>query len=231
MNGDVTGDEEGEFTYTGNGESVIDYVLGNEETRVRTVRLVVEEKVESDHQPVVVWIEGGKGEDGKRWRRKKGGKGKKGWWIEDRRKEFGEGFVGQEGRGKEVEEVWGELKREVLQVLEKMEKNYNRKEGRDAWDEEWKKKKNIAEEELKKWKREGGSGESFRKARGELGKMSREKKSREKEWWEKEIEGIRTEGEVWKIVNRGRKRRKGVNTEIEIEAWDEYFRERREEGG
>ncbi|XP_054015956.1 golgin subfamily A member 6-like protein 24 [Hylaeus anthracinus] len=186
MNGDVTGDEEGEFTYTGNGESVTDYVLGNEETRVRTVRLVVEEKVESDHQPVVVWIEGGKGEDGKRWRRREEGRGKKGWWTEDRRKEFGEGFVGKEGREKEVEEVWGELRREVLQVLEKMEKKYNRKEGRDAWDEGWKKKKNIAEEELKKWKRERGSGESFRKAGGELGKMSREKKSREEERWEKE---------------------------------------------
>ena len=63
MNGDIKGDEEGEFTYTGNGESVIDYVIGNGEAREKVDRLVVEGKVDSDHQPVVVWIEGGKREE------------------------------------------------------------------------------------------------------------------------------------------------------------------------
>lgn len=30
---------------------------------------------------------------------------------------------------------------------------------------------------------------------------------------------------MWKIVNRERKKRKRINEEIEIEEWDEYFRE------
>lgn len=47
------GNERGEWTYTGgSGESVIDYVIGNEETRERVERFVVKNKVDSDHQPV-----------------------------------------------------------------------------------------------------------------------------------------------------------------------------------
>lgn len=49
MNGGMKEDEEGEFTYTGKGETVIDYAIGNEETRKKVERLVVEEKMDSDH--------------------------------------------------------------------------------------------------------------------------------------------------------------------------------------
>lgn len=39
LNGNVEGDEEGEWTYTGGrGNSMIDYVLGNEETRIKVER-------------------------------------------------------------------------------------------------------------------------------------------------------------------------------------------------
>lgn len=52
----MEGDEEGEWTYTGGREGtvVIDYVLGNEETREGVRRMKVEERIDSDHQPVTV---------------------------------------------------------------------------------------------------------------------------------------------------------------------------------
>lgn len=48
MNGNIKGDKEGELTYTGErGESVIDYVIGDERIREEVRRVVVEEKVDS----------------------------------------------------------------------------------------------------------------------------------------------------------------------------------------
>jgi len=53
LNGSVVGDEEGEWTYTkGRGGTVIDYVMGNEETRERVKRMRIEDRVDSDHQPI-----------------------------------------------------------------------------------------------------------------------------------------------------------------------------------
>lgn len=38
-------------------------------------------------------------------------------------------------------------------------------------------------------------------------------------------EETRTEGQVWRVVNRERKKWKGINRDIEMEEWEEYFRE------
>lgn len=54
----MEGDEEGEFTYTeGRGESVIDYVIGEEKVRRRVARMEVGDCIESDHHPLVVLLE------------------------------------------------------------------------------------------------------------------------------------------------------------------------------
>ncbi|EZA48220.1 hypothetical protein X777_14226 [Ooceraea biroi] len=50
VNGNVRGDEEGEVIYVGGrGESVIDYVIGDEMTREGIERMEVEMKVDLDH--------------------------------------------------------------------------------------------------------------------------------------------------------------------------------------
>jgi len=52
LNGCTIEDEEREFTFTGEKENtVIDYVLGNEEMRERVISLKIEERINSDHQP------------------------------------------------------------------------------------------------------------------------------------------------------------------------------------
>ena len=96
MNGNVEGDEEGEWTYTGGrGNSVIDYILGNEDTRERVERMEVAERVESDHHPVVVWLKGGC--------RGGGGKGKKGGG-----KRVGKGEMDGEGERGIRKDIWEE---------------------------------------------------------------------------------------------------------------------------
>lgn len=76
LNGDVEGDEEGKWTYTGGkGRSVINYVLGNEKTRkgVRWIKVGGnEERIDSNHLLLTVWVEGRRdGGRGKQSRRKR----------------------------------------------------------------------------------------------------------------------------------------------------------------
>lgn len=46
-------------------------------------------------------------------------------------------------------------------------------------------------------------------------KLCDKKKKKEREKWQ--VMNVRTEGQVWTIVNRERKRRRGVNKAIEME--------------
>lgn len=38
-----------------------------------------------------------------------------------------------------------------------------------------------------------------------------------------EEENLRTETQIWKWINKGRKRRKKYNEEIKMEEWERYF--------
>lgn len=69
-------DEEGEYTFTGGrGNMVINYVMEDIGVRDRIKRMELVDRVDSDHHPIEVWLEGevrGKrkrGVDRKCWRR------------------------------------------------------------------------------------------------------------------------------------------------------------------
>lgn len=69
FNENIKGDEEGEFTFSGGrGRTVIDYVLGEEKMREKIDRIRICDEVESDHQPIEVYIR--KEEEGKKRRDK-----------------------------------------------------------------------------------------------------------------------------------------------------------------
>lgn len=73
------------------GGSVIDYVIGNEKMREKVEKMVVEDRINSDHQPVSIWIRGG----GRRRGSIKGGRKGKGGrvrWSEGERRKFAEKF-------------------------------------------------------------------------------------------------------------------------------------------
>lgn len=57
LNGGVEEDREELWTYTGGREnSIIDYALGDKDSREEVERLEIGENVQSDHHPVIVWI-------------------------------------------------------------------------------------------------------------------------------------------------------------------------------
>jgi len=58
-NGNLRGDERGEFTYTGGRrDSIIDYVIVNQRAWDRIEKLTVGKRVESDHQPLEIEVRG-----------------------------------------------------------------------------------------------------------------------------------------------------------------------------
>ena len=77
---------------------------------------------------------------------------------------------------------------------------------------------------MRKWRREGGDGREYKEKKREYARLCEEKRKKEVERWVREVEGVRTEGQVWKVVNRGRKRRGRVNEGIAMGEWDGYFR-------
>ncbi|KMQ87302.1 hypothetical protein RF55_13450 [Lasius niger] len=103
MNGGVAGDEKENWTYTGKrGQTVIDYVIGNGEVRKSIGKFEIGERVESDHQPLSVWVKG------EGIRRAKGiGVGKGRWdWSMEGREEFREEMGKMQGSGETVEREW-----------------------------------------------------------------------------------------------------------------------------
>jgi len=227
FNGNIKGDDKEEYTYTGGrGESVIDYIIGDGRVRDRIERMEVEERIESDHHPIVAWIRGKiKGE-----RRREGKRQtiSRGTWDEEGKKEFIE-KIGRledtgEGVGEEIRRTTEKIRRTIEECNDEKRKEKRNKKG--WWDEECRERKRQVRGELRKWKRDGGKGDRYRLLKKEYKGLCEEKKKEEKERMIKEVGEAKTEGnvwDVWELVNRERKKRKRLNETIELEVWKEYF--------
>ncbi|KAL6262984.1 hypothetical protein P5V15_005775 [Pogonomyrmex californicus] len=79
-------------------------------------------------------------------------------------------------------------------------------------------------EEFKRWKKRRGGDEKYKEIKKRYRELCKEKRRREKDRWEREIEGVKSERDVWKVVNKERRKRKRVREGIEIEVWERYFR-------
>lgn len=71
---------------------------------------------------------------------------------------------------------------------------------------------------MRRCRREGGEGFRHREEKRRYKEVC-EEKNNELERWEKEVKEANTEEQIWKIVNRERKRRK-VNEESEMREWN-----------
>src|SRR5436190_6586989 len=224
VNGEVRGDEEGEWIFRGGrGNKVIDYVIGKEECREKVKRLRVGDKIDSDHHPIEVEMEGKRVGEEKRGREQnRVGRGV--WNLEGRRR-FREEIRGMEKKGNGIEEEWERMEEGLKDAMMKTEREVRREEGKGKgwWDGRCREKKEEVRGELRKWRREGGKGEEYRKRRLEYRKLCDEKKKEENDRWERKAAEVKRETEVWEIVNGERKGRKGINKEIELEEWRGSF--------
>ncbi|KMQ82370.1 endonuclease-reverse transcriptase, partial [Lasius niger] len=132
-----------------------------------------------------------------------------------------EGWDGGEDR--EINEELGLRIKQIGEELKEGEKESTEARRRGWWDEECGDKRKEVWKVLRKWRKEGGSGEEYRKLRGEYKLLCKRKKEEENGRWLREAQEARTEGEVWQIVNRERKCWKGINEMIKMEEWKGHF--------
>lgn len=124
LNGNCKRHEEGELTYVRErGNTVIDYVIGNDRTRERIREFRVKDKIDSDHKSITVWIERERErnnfEECRKGRRRKGGD-----WSKEGRGVFKEKFRGLagNGEGERIEEEWEMLKERRRKAIEKVKR-------------------------------------------------------------------------------------------------------------
>ncbi|XP_067207866.1 golgin subfamily A member 6-like protein 22 [Linepithema humile] len=227
LNGCTEGEEEGEFTFTGGkGNTVIDYVIADEDTREKIKSLRIGNRIDSDHQPLEVWVKGER--QGKKGR-KSGSRGEgriwRGVWNEERCKEFKQRMERIKLGKKEIGEEWEGMEREMKEAIREVERDLGKEEGKKGgwWDRDCEEKKKEVRRELRGWKSKGREGKKYKEKRKEYKKLCERKRKEENEKWGKKAREVKRESEVWEIINRERKRRVRINDGIEMEEWKEYF--------
>ncbi|KAL6420967.1 hypothetical protein ACFW04_013629 [Cataglyphis niger] len=163
---------EGEWTYTGgSGNSVIDYVLGDEDIRMLISRVEVGDNVNSDQHPIIVWIEGGEEK-----KLEKKGRSKRWIWTQEGKEEFRKALGNVNEVTGEVDEMWKNTRNKIKEVMIGgcASKGIRRKRG--WWDSECKEEKNTVRRELRRWREKGEDGNLYREAKGKYKKLIEEEK-------------------------------------------------------
>ncbi|KAH0821572.1 hypothetical protein GEV33_001219 [Tenebrio molitor] len=240
LNGNKRGDEEGEVTYVGSrGETVIDYAIVNEAAWERVKEFKVGERVDSDHLPLEITIEGTNQEEKEKGEmREEEKKVIVKVWSEHGVREYRRRLEEATFKEQEIEKMVAELKEVIEKATKKKEvivrgaKGAGKKNG--WWDRECEQAKREVVKALRGWRRNKIARSRFLEAKRRYRERCREKKKQKREREEKEIKEIRTEREVWKYINRERKRKEPVSEKITIQEWEEYFMRllegRKEEG-
>lgn len=212
-NGNMNGDEEGEFTYVGpRGITTIDYLLTNISGKEGIQHMKIGERLESDHMSIeVTWKE--KTEE----KRKKKKKVITDWTQEGIRK-YQENLKEEEiNRARN----WKELKEIIRKAIPK--KIIEEKVRKERWYDNCRQKKRELKKLLKLCKKEGKGQKRFYEASKEYKKLLKEKLEKEGEEMIEEMRKDKTENKFWEIVNQNRKRREGIEEDIEREDWIEHF--------
>ncbi|KMQ85912.1 hypothetical protein RF55_15274 [Lasius niger] len=159
------------------------------------VRMEVGESVESDHHPLVIWIRRkGKGLRKLGVRREKRGREK---WTQRGGERIREVEDWNGGEDKEIDEELGRRIKQITEELKKGEKESTEGKRRGWWDQECEeKRKKVWRKVLRKWRKEEGIGEGYRRLKGEYKLLCKRKKEEENERLLREAQEARTEGDV-----------------------------------
>lgn len=230
-NGNVEGDEEGEYTFTGpRGNTVIDYVIMNERIRDKVRKFKVEERIESDHAPISIELENIRGEKVREEREKRNLETKE---ILSWSEESVEIFKAQTEEFEEnireevsMDEGWAKLKEWIDRTVVRKEIKVKKwKLGQKKWwDRECAKKKGKVKRALRNWRRGVESKDSYLLERQEWRALC---KGKERDWRDREIEKIKDlkkEQDIWQYLRGSYKKKESMVNEISKEQWKEHFR-------
>jgi len=119
------------------------------------------------------------------------------------------------------EELGKRIREEIEDIEEKIGEGHKDKRG--WWDDECRKRKKEVRKELREWRKKGGEGGVYKKKKKDYKELCERKKKEENERWEKKAREVKREGDVWELLNKERRKRRGINEGIDQEKWKEYF--------
>ncbi|XP_046145405.1 vicilin-like seed storage protein At2g18540 [Osmia bicornis bicornis] len=181
----------------------------------------VRDSVDSDHHPVIVKLRAGgiQRTKAKKERRTT----TRGNWTEQGRRKFREELNWRRSRDGKIEEDMEAMIEQFKRGLEKSREKEQRSKKKGWWDEECKKRKRELSGVLREWRKGRTEGESYSKAKREYNSLCKDKKREKNKRFIKEVEEARTDREVWRIVNRERKKREQVHANIKEDEWKIHF--------
>ena len=227
LNGNMEGDEEGEFTYVSNGTTVIDFALADRDTYERIEKFTVGERADSDHMPLEIKL---RGNYLQRSVIREGNCKKYKKIIDLSEKgmlKFKKNIENYETNKKLDCANWSEFIQGIKEAV--VYKNIEEKEEQHDmwWDEECKRTKDEIMKEVKKWKCGRGNTSDIKKCRREHKNMVKKKRKEYLDNWVKEMMSQENEGGFWKIISKSSKRKTREKTaeKIKKEDWLNHFME------
>lgn len=219
FNGCIKGDEEGEYTFTGGkGNTIIDFVLEDEDVRREIENMRIGDRIDSDHHPIEVKI---KGKRGRKCKKNKEEREWRGIWDKEGRCEFRRkmGEI-EKMRIDNLGEQWREMEERVngaLREVEEERKEENKlKRQRGWWDEECREEKKKVKKMLREWRGGRRGRKNIERVRKNIGNYVRKRRRKRlkngRGKWKAREEKVM----VWEIVNRERKGRKRVKKRMRV---------------
>lgn len=126
-----------------------------------------------------------------------------------------------------IEEKLDKLKDmvQVAMIRKKVAKRKIELGQKDWWDKQCSKKKREVRRCYKKWRKGKIGKEKYMEERRKLKELAERKQREKREGEEKELKNLRNPTEVWRFINRKRKKRTWKEAEISKEVWRSYFME------
>ncbi|KMQ83443.1 axoneme-associated protein, partial [Lasius niger] len=117
------------------------------------------------------------------------------------------------------------MNEKIMRALKECEKGEAKEERRKRgwWDKECVEKKKKVKLKLRRWRRAEEERGRYSEEKREYKEMCERKKKEEGERLIRKAGEARTESKVWEIVNRERRKGKGVDEGIQMKEWKEYF--------
>lgn len=228
------GDWEGEFTYVGaRGSSVIDYIIVNEYIHDKVLEFKVDDRVDSDHLPLAMMMEGTGRQDAEEGDEEDEelNTGRKiiNWDKEARRLYFERttelGSVEWQ-KSWSVEEKWRRIKKLIHSALiyKEVKKPRTKEIGyKDWWIRSCTRKKREVKRKYKRWKKGRGRREDFMEGRRDFRELLERRRKDKRAEEEEELRNLRNEKEIWRFINRRRKKKEWTENNIQGEEWRKHF--------
>lgn len=210
LNGNYDGDEEGQFTFIGhNSSTVIDYVIVNSDAREEVLRMEVEERTDSDHQPVTINIkckETPQTRDAQTVKTRE--KQKEVYvWNETATENYKNLIDSRRWKQGTVEEETNEIVSALVEATTKRKISGRKRKTKEWWDKECHDAKKEMKKALRTGRKHGRTFQQYRVKKKKFRDLCRRKKREHSEKEEKEILNIKSEKEMWQYIGKGKKKR------------------------